>query len=176
MATIQFVEGVNLFCGDHDPTDSKHLTIETLKLPVLEEKTTTYLPGGGSMAVEMSMGVVDALTATFKLNGFDPQVLSLFGLGTKRRNTYTAYGALFDKRLGTAVQVKAILEARLTSIQMDEFKRGDVHGHDYSLKEITRYELWFDGAEKVAFDFWTNLWRIDGVDQNADLNRILGVQ
>ena len=36
MSTIYVMEAANLFCGDHDPTASKHLTLSELKLPPLQ--------------------------------------------------------------------------------------------------------------------------------------------
>jgi hypothetical protein len=47
--------------------------------------------------------------------------------------------------------------------------------HDYAMNEVMHYELWFDGKEKIMWDFFTNAWRVDGVDQNRDENRILRV-
>ena len=37
MSTIYIMEAANLFCGDHDPTASKHLTLTELQLPALQE-------------------------------------------------------------------------------------------------------------------------------------------
>ncbi len=36
MSTLYVLEAANLFCGDHDPKNSKHLTLQELKLPSLE--------------------------------------------------------------------------------------------------------------------------------------------
>jgi P2 family phage contractile tail tube protein len=151
------------------------LTLETLKIPDLEETTATHTPGGGVLGIDIGMNVIEPLAPTFKLSGFDPQTLSLFGLGAAHRSVYTGYGAVRDKRTGKAIEAKTIIEARMTSIKPDEFKRGDLYGHDHVLKEVTRYELWFNGEEKFTFDFWTNTKRIGGVDQNSDTNRILRI-
>lgn len=175
MSNFYVMEAVNLFCGDHDPTASKHLTLESMKLPDLEETTATHTPGGGVLGVNIGMNVIEPLAPTFKLSGFDPQTLGLFGLGTPHRHVYTGYGVVRDKRSGQAIEAKTIIEARMTSIKPDEFKRGDLHGHDHSLNEVTHYELWFDKREKFYFDFWTNAKRVDGVDQNSDTNRILRI-
>ena len=60
-------------------------------------------------------------------------------------------------------------------IEADAFQRGELMGHEYAVNEITHYELWFDEKEKIAWDFYTNTWRVNGVDENADTNRILRV-
>ena len=175
MSNFYVMEAVNLFCGDADPTASKHLTLQEMKLPDLTETFADHTPGGGVLGMQIGMNIVEALEPTFKLAGKDPQLLSQFGLGSPHRHIYTGYGAIRNKRSGAAIEVKAIMEGRLASIQGDAFQRGELMGHEYAIKEMMRYELWFDGSEKIALDFWTNTKRIDGVDQNADVNRILRI-
>lgn len=173
-ATIYVLEAMNLFCGDHDPTASKHLTITEFALPPLEEMTQDHLPGGAPVQVEFTTGI-QKLAPTFKLAGFDPDVLTLFGLNTKMRNNFTGYGKYVDKRKGTEVEAKVILEGRLGMVKPDPWKRGDLQHHDYGIKEVMHYELYFDGAEKIYWDFWTNTWRVDNVDQNSVTNQILRI-
>ena len=43
------------------------------------------------------------------------------------------------------------------------------------MNSVVHYELWFDGQEKVYWDFFSNEWRVGGVDQNSDINRILRI-
>lgn len=172
--TIYVMTAANLFCGDHDPTKSKHLTLDELKLPSLEEVYADHSPGGALVQIELGLAV-KKLEPSFKLKGFDPDLLVQFGLGSRVRSTFTAYGVIVDKRTGRAIESKAIIEARLGKVSPDAFKRGDLVGHEYSMNEVMNYQLFFDGAEKVYWDFFTNAWRIDGVDQNADENRILRI-
>ncbi|WP_315773007.1 MULTISPECIES: phage major tail tube protein [unclassified Bradyrhizobium] len=175
MANTVYVQtAANLFCGDDDPTKSKHLTLEEMRLPSLEENYGEHTPGGALIGVEFSLGI-KKLEAGFKLKGFDPDLLSQFGLGSKQRNVYTSYGVIVDKRTGRAIESKAIIEARLGRISQDAFQRGQLAGCDYALNEIVSYQLWFDNKEKIAWDFFTNVWRIDGIDQNADENTILRI-
>lgn len=173
-ATIYVMEAVNLFCGDHDPTQSKHLTLAELKLPDLSEIFADHHPGGGLVATEIAVGV-NKLEPTFKLNGFDPDLLAEFGLGARIRNTFTGYGVIRDQRTGRAIESKAIIEARLGKAAPDAFQRGELQGHEYAMNSVVHYELWFDGAPLIEWDFFTNLWRVKGTDQNADVNRILRV-
>ena len=173
-STIYMMEAANLFCGDHDPSLSKHLTLAELKLPDLQAIYADHHPGGARVAIELEVGI-QKLEPTFKLNGFDPDLLTQFGLGARAKNVYTAYGVIVDKRLGTKIEGKAIIEARLGKIAPDAFQRGELMGHEYALNEVTHYELWFGGAPKIEWDFFTSVWRIDGVDQDADTNSILRV-
>lgn len=170
--TVFIQIAANLFCGDHDPTKSKHLTLEEMGLPALEEVFQDHNPGGAPVQVEFGMNVVSKLLPTFKLKGEDPDLAVQFGLGRKVRNVYTSYGVVQDKRTGRNIEAKAIIEARLGKIAPDPFSRGSLKGHDYALNEVMHYEVYFDGVEKYYWDFFLNTWRVDGVDQNADINRI----
>ena len=53
MSSLYILEAANLFCGDHDPTASKHLALQELKLPALEEMTQDHMPGGGRVQIEI---------------------------------------------------------------------------------------------------------------------------
>lgn len=174
MSNLYILEAVNLFCGSHDPANSKHLTIAELKLPDLQAIYADHHPGGARVAIEVELGI-EKLEPTFKLNGYDPDLLTHFGLGSRVKNTYTAYGVLANKRTGAKIESKAIMEARLGRIAPDAFSRGDLQGHEYALNELTHYEVFFNGTEKFYWDFFTNAWRVNGADENADENSILRI-
>lgn len=174
MSTVYLMKAVNLFCGDHDPTKSKHLTIAELKLPDLQAIYADHAPGGGMVSVEFEVGV-EKLEPTFKLNGFDPDLMAEFGLGAKIRNVFTAYGVIQDQRTGREIESKAVIEARLGRVAPDAFTRGEMQGHEYAMNSVVRYDLFFDNSPLIEWDFFTNKWRIKGVDQNAETNRILRI-
>lgn len=173
-ANFKVLEAVNLFCGDHDPTASKHLTITELQLPTLQEIYADHHPGGSRVQIEVAMGI-EKLAATFKLAGFDEELYTQFGVGSRAKNTFTGYGMLRDKRTGSTSQAKAIIRGRLGQIEKDAFQRGELSGHNYGINEILHYELYVGGEEKIYWDFFTQEFRQGGVDQNADERRILGI-
>ena len=168
-------EAVNLFCGDDGPDNSKHLNLESIKLPTLEEISQEHYGGGAIGQIAVGGLGLKTLECTFKLKGYDPQTMSQFGLSSPVRKPYTCYGAIRDKKSGRAIEVKAIMEARLGKIEGDEHKRGDLLGHDHMLHELLHYELSFDGREKYYYDFFTSDWRVDGISQNTDLRNILRI-
>lgn len=174
MSTLLIVEAMNLFCGDDDPSKSKHLTIQNVQLPSLQEMMQDHMPGGGLVQIEIGMGI-NKLEPTFKLVGFDPDLLVQFGVGSQQRRKYTARGVVRDKRSGQEISLKAIMEGRLGRIAPDEFSRGDLLGNEYSINEVMHYEVYYNDAEKLYWDFFTNEWRIDGQAQNAASNAILGL-
>lgn len=168
-------EAFNLFVGDDGPNNSKHLNIQGLQLPTLEEKTADHLPGGAIGEIGIGGLGLSKLECTFKLAGYDPQVMSQFGLGSRQGLPYTFYGAMRDKQGGRVIEVKSVMQGRLVRLATDELRRGDPTGHDHSITEILRYTLWFDGKEKYFYDFFTTDWRVDGVTQNADVRNILRI-
>ena len=174
MSTIYIMEAANLYCGDHDPTASKHLTLAELKLPPLQEIYQDHHAGGSRVQVEVALGI-QKLEPTFKLNGWDPDLLTQFGLGSSRAKVFTAYGVIRDKRTGNAIETKAIIEGRLGKIEPEAFKRGEMMGHDYSINEVMHYELWFGEKEKLFWDFFSGDWRLDGTSQIDDERRILRI-
>lgn len=177
MAASKFylMEAVNLFAGDHDPSNSKHLTLEEFKLPDLQEMFQEHLPGGAPVQVEFAVGI-QKLEPTFKLKGFDPDLLTQFGLGGKKLTRFTGYGVMRDQRSGEAVQSIATIEGRLGKVAPDAYKRGELTGHEYAINQVMHYELSFGGRELIYFDFFTNALRIGGVDQMGETNQMLGIQ
>ena len=131
-------------------------------------------PGGGMVGIEIGVGI-GALSAPFKLNGFDPQVLSQFGLGSRIETNYTAYGSVLDKTDGRHIPTRCLMAGRLASVESDAFQRGQLQAYDYQIQGITHYELFFDGSEKYYYDFLTNEWRVDGVSQVAEINQNLRI-
>lgn len=174
MSNIYIMEAANLFCGDHDPENSKHLTLEELKLPDLQEVLIDHQPGGGKVGVEFAVGM-EKLEPTFKLKGWDAPLLRQFGLGTVGRNRFTAYGVVRDKRTGRALEAKAVIEGRLSRIAPDTFQRGESMGHEYAINEVLHYEVHFDGQEELYWDFFTNTVRLGGQDRDPDFNNILRI-
>lgn len=171
---IFIMEAANLFVDNEDPTASQHLTLSELALPTLEETYQDHHAGGSRVAIEVAVGI-QKLTATFKLAGWNPDVMTKFGLGARARRPFTAYGVIRDKRSGTAIEAKSVMEGRLGKVEAEAFSRGDMQSHDYAINEILHYELWFGETEKFYWDFFTGEWRVDGVPQNDDERAILGI-
>lgn len=167
-------EGVNLYCGDHDPNASLHLVLDSLKLPSLEEMYQEHHAGGSPMQIELSTGI-KKLEPSFKTKGAQPHIMSAFGLGVQTRRTFTGYQVYRDKRTGRWIENKAIMVGRLGKLEADEGKRGEIQGHDHAINELWRYEVYFDGVEKYFWSFDTNTWRVDGVDQWATPNAMLRI-
>lgn len=170
-------EGVNMFAGDDGPDNSKHLTLESVKMPDFDETTQAHFGGGAIGEINVAGLGLKALELGFNAKGFDPQLKSQFGLGQAgaRRKPYTVYGAYRDLQGGSLKEFKAVAEGRLVTITGDDMKRGELQGFQYKVTEILRYRLFFAQQEKYFYDYFTSSWRVDGVPQNAEMNNILRI-
>lgn len=175
MSTIMIVEAMNLFCGDHDPSASNHLSLETMKLPDLEMGSMEHRPGGGPMAINFTMANVNALESSFKLKGIDPNRLTLFGLGSNKRRKFTGYGVVRDKRTNDEKEAVVIMEGVLARIGGGEFSKGNGMDFDYAIREIVSYKLTIDADPVYDLDVFLPKFIIGGVDQLEASNRILRI-
>ncbi len=172
---IVLQEACNLFVGDDGPDNSKHLNLDSIKLPDLEELTESFYGGGAIGAVEVGGMGLKALEATFKLKGWDEQAMSQFGLNRRTLFPYTVYGVARDKNGNAPIEVKAVMRARMTRVMQDEIKRGSLMNTDFALKEMLTYQLFFNKQEKYYYSYLTSEWRVDGVSQVSEENGILRI-
>lgn len=172
--TLVVMEAMNLFCGDENPTRSNHLTIMNVKLPMLEENYVDHAAGGAPVAIEIDTHVL-RLECTFALMGWQPYVMELMGQERQDMQRFTAYGVIRDKRTAEAIEVKAVMEGRLGRVEPTEFRRGDAQSHNYAIRAITHYEVYFDTEEIYFWDFYLSTRRVNGTDLNAPINSILRI-
>ncbi len=173
MATLFVPEAFNLFAGPaSQPNASKHLTITENTFPKLTEKTVEHHPGGSIGAITIGGLGLNALQHGFKLTGADAQTMALFG---QSGQTWTSYAVLRDKQGNAPVEWKVTEVGRLISLENDPLRRGDLSSQTHMIEEITFYEMMIAGQEVYYYDFFANIWRVNGVDLNQQTNAILRV-
>ena len=173
MAKLYVPEAFNLFAGPASNTDaSKHLTITENTFPKLVEKTAEHHPGGSIGAIQLGGFGLQALDHSFKLSGADPQTMALFG---QQGTQWTSYAVLRDKQSNASVEWKIIEFGRLISLENDALRRGDLQSQTHQIQEITHYEMYVGGVEQYFYDFFSSVWRVNGVDQNQASNSILRI-
>ena len=174
-ASVIIWEAANLFAGDDSPTNSKHLTLQNIQLWQPKEKTQEHHPGGAIGAITIGGLGFEPPEVTFKLVGADAQTKALFGLGANGTRPYTIYGALRDKNGGRLIERKVVVFGRLVEVGESEFKRGELIEQDHKIAEITHYELWENKSEVYYYDWFGSVWRVNGVNQLADINAMLRI-
>lgn len=180
MADLYIMEAANLFAGDEQPDNSNHLTLQELKLPGLEENYVDHTAGGAPVGIEVETHM-SRLEATFNLAGWNVNVMGLIGAWQREKQRFTARGFIRDRRTGSSMTALAVMWGRLGRVNPTNFRRGDLHGHEYAIRGITKYKLTMSmpngggNLELINWDFFTNTRIINGVNQNAEMNSALGI-
>ena len=168
-------EAANIFAGDDSAQNSKHLTIQNIQLWQPKEKTQEHHPGGAISAITVGGLGFEPPEVTFKLMSTDSQTKTMFGIGTNGTSPYTIYGALRDKNGGRLIERKVVVFGRMIEVGENEYERGNLIEQDHKIAEITHYEFYEDRAEIYYFDWFSSTWRVNGVNQLAEVNSILRI-
>ncbi len=190
MSTLYVMESANLICGQQNaggtqPGVSTHLKILGLKLPALENSYTDVYPGGAPVGVEVPL-YQNRYEATFTLAGWDDAVLKMMNNPGWQFQWFTAYGVIRDRRSGQALQARAQMQGEMGRANPTEYRKGDLHQWEFSIRAIVHYELymqtdpedaygWSAGAEIYFWDFFAQERRIGGYDLNAVENSLLHI-
>lgn len=174
-ATIFNLDAANLFTGDDDPGNSQFLTLQSVKLPSLEESTRSHTPGGGIMAIDIGNKKINALMLTFTLVGLNPDVMPKFM--APQRQKYTVRGNLFNASTQEDLPVVGVITGKMVRSEVSQFTKDDGVNTDYEIREVTKYMLTIDGQEKYYFDFFGGIGaaRVDGVPMFQAAARNLGL-
>jgi len=149
---------------------SRATTIDKMTIPPIKFVTASHNPGGGAGAVDFTLPRIEALEPAMSVKGIDRDIFS--GMGVTEKWTFAA--AYRDKKTGVAVPARGIIQGAITEWEPDESDPEDFQGCSHTFKEVTHFELLFDGKELFYFDFWERELRRDGVDLFADDKQALG--
>ncbi|MGB3044206.1 MAG: phage major tail tube protein [Xanthobacteraceae bacterium] len=139
-----------------------------ITLPVPTEKVEELRNAGMVMPIDVPMGY-EKPEASFKMSGFDPQVITLFGLAIGQEREYMATGALAHED-GTIINATAYIRGRLIKNDHGSWKPGEVGENDYAIT-LRYYRLEVDGQtliEMTPFDV-----SINGQSQTAAIRSAL---
>lgn len=126
--------------------------VSEITLPVPAEKLEELRNSGMVMPIDIPMGY-EKIEAGFKMPGFDPQVIELFGLAVGQEREFMATGALAHED-GTVVNATSYLRGRLIKGDPGSWKVGDMSENDYGVT-VRYYKLEVEGRtilEMTPFD------------------------
>ncbi len=175
MNNLRLLRGFTLIAGD---TMALTIEIEEMKLPVLEEKSFDFTPGGGTGETAVPLGITNKLELPFKLVSHNPDMDVLFGSPPGQRTSFTAVKSLFDDEddSGRAIEVTVDIKARLMKIDPEQMKGGEKAGYDHMLSAVTWYSEVHDKKVIREFNFRPGGWTIlNGTGVGDDHRRILRV-
>ncbi|WEJ60251.1 phage major tail tube protein [Devosia sp. FJ2-5-3] len=148
-ATINHIDAATIFVGDDDPTNSQHLVMKGVKLATLTERLRDFSPGGAPMGLQLGMRKLEALEMTFKLEGLNPSVRPKFM--PLQRTVYTVRANVRDIARQVDLPFKAIVEGRMTQIEMGELGTDDGVESDYRISEIFYWQTFLNNQELEYF-------------------------
>lgn len=152
MAGIEELDFMNLFVDDADPESSLFQIVESVKLPMISERTTEHNPGGSFASIKIGSRFMEALEMTFKTRGLSTDLYKVYGINGFEANAFTFRGNMRDIQTGAEKPVVAVVRGRLIKLDQSEFSRGEKISSDYSIDEIASYSLTIGGQEKVYFN------------------------
>lgn len=127
-----------------------------ITLPVPTEKVEELRNAGMVMPIDVPMGF-EKIEASFKMSGFDPQVITLFGLQVGVEREFMVTGALVHED-GTVINATAYIRGRLIKNDHGSWKPGDMAENDYQIT-LRYYRLEVGGnvlLEMTPFDVSVN--------------------
>lgn len=148
--------------------ESKLGQIGDITPPVPEAKREEMRNAGMIKSRNVHMGY-NALEFSFKMPGFDPQILKLFGVRTGEDTPFMITGAHVDED-GTVHSAVLDIRGRLYKPDAGTWKGGDLPENSYAV-DVNYYKLEIDGEEIYEisdFDF-----RVGGVSQRQGIRNAL---
>jgi uncharacterized protein len=139
-----------------------------ITLPVPTEKMEEMRNAGMIMPIDVPMGY-EKLEASFKMTGFDPQVITLFGLEVGMEREFMVTGALAHED-GTVINATAYIRGRLMKNDHGTWKPGEAGENDYSIT-LRYYRLEVEGRTLIEIDPFSV--SIGGVNRTAAIRAAL---
>lgn len=127
-----------------------------ITLPVPTEKVEELRNAGMVLPIDIPMGF-EKMESSFKMSGFDPQVIALFGLEVGAEREFMVTGALVHED-GTVINATAYIRGRLIKNDHGSWKPGDMAENDYQIT-LRYYRLEVGGnvlLEMTPFDVSVN--------------------
>lgn len=153
------------------------LGIADVTLPDLEPLNSSIKGAGilGEVNVPV-MGNFSAMTTTLNFRTINNDLVAVFGKSGPHsldlRGAIQVQDASSGARKIQAVRLSIVGTVKKTGL--GKFSKGE--GNDSSVDlEITRIVIYIDGQEKFLLDKFNYQYRVDGVDQLADISSALGI-
>jgi uncharacterized protein len=135
--------------------------------PKLTRKLEDYRGGGMDGTVKIDMGA-EAMEAEFTTGGPMREVLRQFGIADIAGVFLRMSGAYQDDSTGAVDTIEITVRGRHEEIDMGEWKPGE--GGEFKWKSsLVYYRLEWNGVEEIEIDVLNGVFRVGGVDRNAEI-------
>lgn len=147
--------------------------VTEMTLPTLSIATEEYRAGGLDAPVAIDMGM-EALTASFTLAEYDPEILKLFGLYDQNATQLTVRGALQRNGDTDAVSMVVNLTGSVTSFDPGAMEAGSMTEASFEM-QCRYYKLELANETLHEIDVENMKRIINGTDQLESLRTAMGV-
>jgi phage tail tube protein FII len=138
----------------------------------LPDITFTTVEVNGLGKVNVPTCLTEAMQSTVSAVGMDKGFFNMLGLKSKTFE-YRFVKNLLDTSGDTGVRgYKAFLKGIPSNIPGGSVEPGSSWSGDVTF-EVTRYQLYADGVEKILIDKLKSICKINGVDYAKDINSLL---
>lgn len=141
--------------------------------PTVFEILTEAIRGGGMDSEDdVDMGMAP-LEVTFKMNGYDLEVMSLWGLGQGSTVPLTARGWLQDED-GVNTPIIHNMTGRITKMEQETWKAGERSGVSFTVRP-KYFKITHGSTVTHEIDIKGGVRMVGGVDQLAGMRSALGL-
>ena len=141
--------------------------VDEVTLPKLTEKTDERVAAGMIGARKVGLRNLEAMEASMMSKSILPAFVSSFS----QASTWTLRRALVDMD-GTTHAERVVLIGDVHSIDDGTTKVGEA-AQITATMDVHHYERHIDGVELIYIDIDTSTWRINGVDQYAEIKNAI---
>lgn len=149
---------------------------EEIGLPTPTNVVQEYRGGGMDLAVNQGMAAMEPLEATFRFSGYPEAVMGSVATGPGKSVTVTARGAVMDTLTGVTTAHVVVITGQFNEHSRDNWQRGEKSGLEVTMSGITAYRYEVGGAILHDIQAYPPRRIMNGVDQLAEINQILGYQ
>ncbi|MBO9424699.1 phage major tail tube protein [Labrenzia sp. R4_1] len=170
MQPIYMLQGVDLRLSNAE-SGSRATTISKLTIPPVEFVTASHSPGGGVTSVDYALPRTKPFEPAAKVNGLDVELIGKLGV----KEVWTFAKAFRDKTNGQDVAYRGTIEGVLTQWEPDESDPEEFQGCNHVFKEVTHFDISFNGKELIYIDADELEIRLNGISRTVGYRGALGV-
>lgn len=143
--------------------------VTSVTMPKLTRKLEEFRAAGGPIKLDQGP---EAMEMEFTLGGPERSILRQFALPGVAGNYLRFSGAWQDEGTGAVDVIEVTVRGRYEEMDLGEMKPGE--GGEFKTKfQCAYFRLEWNGEELFEIDFLNGIFRVDGVDRNAEINAAL---
>jgi len=170
MQPLYMLQGVDLRRSNAE-SGSRATTIAKFTIPAIEFITASHNPGGGVIGVDHVAPRIKPLEPAVMVNGIDVELVGKLGV----KEAWVFAAAYRDKTNGQDIAWRGTIEGVLTQWEPDESDPEEFQGCNHVFKEVTHFDISFNGKELWYIDADELEIRRDGQSLTEGYRGALGV-